>query len=106
MKKFLMLALVFASFSFTGADKATAAPNGAYTKPAVQSEANAAGRRSVRYYSYAPAAVPTVASDAGRRAVRSYSYMPGTAPVMRRSSPARVPSYLLPKTDPRKYNGF
>jgi len=106
MKKFLMLALVVGSFSLAGSDMATAAPSGAYTKPATQAAANAEGRRSVRYYSYSPAAVPAVANDGGRRSVRSYSYTPGAASVMRRTSPARVPSYLLPKTDPRKYNGF
>lgn len=84
MKKFLMLALVAGSFSLLETDYASAASDGAATKPAVQSAPKFGVRRSTRSYSYAPSA----------------------APMMRRSSPARVPSYLLPKSDPRKYNGF
>lgn len=84
MKKFLMLALVFGSFSVMGADYASGSSDGAATKPAVQ-------------------ATPKVGA---RRSMRSYSYAPSTVPMMRRSSPARVPSFMLPKSDPRKYNGF
>lgn len=105
MKKFLMFALVFGSFSLLGFDKATAAPSGVYMKPHMRAEPGATVRNSVRHYSRAPAPVPTIANEAGRSSVRSFSYMPSAAPAMRRPSPKRVPSYLLPKTDPRKYSG-
>lgn len=114
MKKILMFALVIASFALTGAGPSVAAPIEAYTKPAaraaaIQSGAFAEGRRSVRTYSYVPAPIVAQAPDVQGR--RSYSVEPGTAPtyrapVMRRLTPARVPSYMLPKSDPRKYNGF
>jgi hypothetical protein len=54
--------------------------------------APATAQRSGRAFSYEP----SMSSDTGQPAVRSYS-----APRMRSS---RTPLYLLPKTDPRKYN--
>lgn len=114
MKKFLMLAMVVGSFILLGVDKGSAAPIEAYTKPAAQAAAVqtgdiTGGRRSVRTYSYMP--TPEMARGPVDQGRRSFSVEPGTvptygAPVMRRWTPARVPSYLLPKSDPRKYNGF
>lgn len=54
------------------------------------------------------AATPTeVASNAAENVEsgRRYSYEPGVVnvPEVRRERPSRVPSYMLPKTDPRKY---
>jgi hypothetical protein len=88
-----------------------AAPIQAYTKPAARSYAlqmhevpTFTRRTFVAPMVVAPA--PAVAE--APRSTRTFSYAPGTttAPVMRRAAPRRVPAYLLPKSDPRKYNGF
>lgn len=92
MKKFLMLALFVGSFSLMGANYADAAgchcqaPAVAATQPAAPA-ATAQGSTAVRRYSYDSSVAP--------RAV----YTP-----MRRMEPSRTPSYLLPKSDPRKFS--
>lgn len=109
MKKILLLALVVASFGLIGHDISAAAPIEAYTKPAARAAAAQSGELRIGVargaVPHAAVSQPVVTAE-GRRSVRSYSYDPGTAPVMRRSIPARVPSYMLPKSDPRKFNGF
>jgi hypothetical protein len=112
MKKITSLALVLGSFILAGAENASAAPIQAYTKPAAQSVAAQTGEitrvPAVRMF-IPQAVVPQTAGVEARRSTRSYSYVPGSAPVVRSARPARparVPSYMLPKSDPRKYNGF
>lgn len=55
----------------------------------------------------APAAPAPTATAAAPGTYRSFSYDPATpAPVYRApAAPSRTPSYLLPKTDPRRYGG-
>lgn len=105
--KIASLVLIFGSFIPVLTENASAAPIQAYSKPAALSGAQQTGEisrpRSMRLFVPQTMVPQTVE---GRRSTRSYSYIPGSAPTMRRYMPARVPSYLLPKSDPRKYNGF
>ncbi|MBL9085476.1 MAG: hypothetical protein JNK76_26965 [Planctomycetales bacterium] len=100
MKKFLMLTLVAASFSLLGADYASAASTpGCNCPPAAAASVSPA----------VPAA--TMAQAPTTQSRRSFSVEPGAAPAATYSRarvyrPARTPSYLLPKSDPRRYNGF
>lgn len=92
MKKFLMLALFVGAFSLMGANYAEAA-GGCHCQAAP-------------VVSTAPAETAQAPT-----ATRRYTYQPGVAPSavytpMRRMVPSRTPSYLLPKTDPRKFSGF
>lgn len=96
MKKFFSLALVAVSFGLLGADSAEAASGCRCQAPAVAAVQPAA-----------PAAI----TAQGPQVRRSFSYEPGTAPTavytpMRRMAPARGPSYLLPKSDPRRFSTF
>lgn len=78
-------------FSYEPSQEANAAtpcpPVSASTQPAP-----ATAQRSTRAFSYEPSA----GTDTGQPAVRSYS-----AP---RTRSSRTPLYLLPKSDPRRYN--
>lgn len=55
----------------------------------------------------APAVSAPAATAAAPGAYRSYSYEPSApAPVYNApAAPSRTPSYMLPKTDPRRYSG-
>lgn len=54
----------------------------------------------------APAMSAPAATAAAPGAYRSYSYEPAApAPVYRAPAPSPTPSYMLPKTDPRRYYG-
>lgn len=61
---------------------------------------NRCGRSSV-VYAPAPAATAAVPGT-----YRSFSYEPSApAPVYVAPAPSRTPTYMLPKTDPRRYSG-
>lgn len=55
----------------------------------------------------APAVAAPTATAAAPGTYRSFSYEPSApAPVYRApAAPSRTPSYMLPKTDPRRYGG-
>lgn len=92
MRKFLMLGLVAGALTLTGTSYAEAAGS-CHCQSGVAA---------------VPQAPATTAQAPQVR--RSYSYDPAMAPApayypARRYSPTRTPSYLLPKTDPRKFSG-
>jgi hypothetical protein len=92
MKTLFSLAVLVGVFALTGADDAKAAGQcrccaPTAVAPAPADAAAAAQAPQVRRYSYEPM-------------VPARSYYPA------RSYSSRTPSYLLPKSDPRKFGGF
>jgi hypothetical protein len=52
------------------------------------------------------AAAPAAVASTEGTTYRSFSAEPAApAPVFRAAAPSRMPSYMLSKMDPRKYNG-
>lgn len=131
MYNLFTLSLVAVTLSFVMNDSAQAGGrNRCGMRPVFAAPGCSAPACSVPMATPAPAAAeqmdhavatPPATAQGNSGTYRSFSYEPtmpsnggvfnGSAPVYRsrsanRSSHSQTPSYLLPKTDPRRYNGF
>ena len=131
MSNLFTLSLIAVTLSFAMSDSAQAGcRNRCCMRPVCAAPSCSAPASSVPMATPAPAAAdhmdhavatPPATAQGNSGTYRSFSYEPtvpssggvfnGSAPVYRsrsanRSSNSQTPSYLLPKTDPRRYNGF
>ena len=131
MSNLFAMSLVAVTLSFVMTDSAQAGGcNRCGMRPGCAAPSCGATASSVPMATPAPAAAghmdhavatPPASAQGNSGTYRSFSYEPtvpltggvfnGSAPVYRsrsanRSSHSQTPSYLLPKTDPRRYNGF
>ena len=131
MSNLFTMSLVAVTLSFAMTDSAQAGGrNRCCMRPVCAAPGCSAPACSVPMATTAPAAgehmehavaTPPATAQGNSGTYRSFSYEPtmplsggvfnGSAPVYRsrpanRSSQSQTPSYLLPKTDPRRYSGF
>lgn len=131
MSNLFTMSLVAVTLSFAMTDSAQAGGrNRCCMRPVCAAPGCSAPACSVPMATPAPAAAehqehavatPPATAQGNSGTYRSFSYEPtvpssggvfnGSAPVYRsrpvnRSTHSQTPSYMLPKTDPRRYNGF